>query len=74
MESACCLGGFQTRPYNGGDSAGQRIVVTDHHRRSIRLRGFDYASPGAYFMTICTHDRADVLGEIVEVFEMAQKI
>ena len=24
-----------------------------HHRRSIRLTGFDYASPDAYFVTIC---------------------
>jgi REP element-mobilizing transposase RayT len=28
-----------------------------HHRRSIRLKGFDYARPGAYFVTICTRDR-----------------
>jgi len=27
-----------------------------HHRRSIRLRGWDYASPGAHFVTICTHN------------------
>jgi len=26
------------------------------HRRSIRLRGWDYTSPGAYFVTICTHN------------------
>ena len=28
-----------------------------HHRRSIRLRHFDYSSVGAYFVTICTIDR-----------------
>ena len=28
-----------------------------HHRRSIRLRGYDYSSQGAYFLTICTHER-----------------
>ena len=28
-----------------------------HHRRSIRLKGYDYAQPGAYFVTICTRDR-----------------
>lgn len=28
-----------------------------HHRRSIRLRGYDYTQPGAYFVTICTHAR-----------------
>jgi putative transposase len=29
-----------------------------HHRRSIRLKGYDYASAGAYFVTICTQHRA----------------
>ena len=28
-----------------------------HHRRSIRLRGYDYASDGAYFVTICAYER-----------------
>jgi hypothetical protein len=28
-----------------------------HHRQSIRLRGYDYTQPGAYFVTICTHAR-----------------
>jgi REP element-mobilizing transposase RayT len=28
-----------------------------HHRRSIRLPSYDYSQPGAYFITICTHDR-----------------
>lgn len=28
-----------------------------HSRRSIRLRGWDYASAGAYFVTIVTRDR-----------------
>jgi putative transposase len=28
-----------------------------HHRRSIRLPGYDYGSAGAYFVTICTHQR-----------------
>ena len=36
-----------------------------HHRRSIRLKGFDYSSNGAYFVTICTQDRANLFGEIV---------
>ena len=30
---------------------------TIHHRRSIRLAGYDYAQPGAYFVTICTCNR-----------------
>jgi REP element-mobilizing transposase RayT len=32
-----------------------------HHRRSIRLQGYDYSQSGAYFVTICTHDRALIL-------------
>ena len=27
------------------------------HRRSIRLKGYDYASPGAYYVTVVTRDR-----------------
>jgi len=37
-----------------------------HHRRSIRLKGYDYSRPGAYFVTICTHERACVLGEVMD--------
>jgi REP element-mobilizing transposase RayT len=36
-----------------------------HHRRSIRLKGYDYTQPGAYFITICTYQRHMLLGEIV---------
>ena len=28
-----------------------------HHRRSIRLPGYDYAAAGYYYVTICTHGR-----------------
>lgn len=28
-----------------------------HHRRSVRLAGYDYATPGAYFVTIVTGQR-----------------
>jgi putative transposase len=36
-----------------------------HHRRSTRLKGYDYASAGAYFVTVCVHGREPVLGEVV---------
>jgi REP element-mobilizing transposase RayT len=36
-----------------------------HHRRSIRLRGYDYSQAGAYFVTICTRDRERLFGYIV---------
>ena len=38
----------------------------ENRRRSIRLRGFDYAYRGFYFITICTHDKKPTLGKIVD--------
>src|SRR4028119_872493 len=35
-----------------------------HHRRSTRLKGYDYAQPGAYFVTICTYQRQCWFGDI----------
>ena len=35
-------------------------------RRSIRLKGYDYTSPGAYFVTICVQGRECVLGDVVD--------
>lgn len=35
-----------------------------HHRRSIRLKGYDYAQAGMYFVTICVQDRINLFGEI----------
>lgn len=37
-----------------------------HHRRSIRLPGYDYAQPGAYFVTLCVQQRACLFGEIAD--------
>ena len=37
-----------------------------YHRRSIRLPGYDYTTPGAYFVTLCVHDGACVLGGVVD--------
>ncbi len=34
-----------------------------HHRRSVRLPGYDYTQPGAYFITICTHEHACFLSQ-----------
>jgi len=36
-----------------------------HHRRSIRLKGYDYSQAGAYFITICTYNRDCLFGEVV---------
>jgi REP element-mobilizing transposase RayT len=37
-----------------------------HHRKSIRIKGYDYSSEGAYFVTIVTQGRAFLFGEIVD--------
>ena len=37
-----------------------------HHRRSIRLKGYDYSSQGAYFVTLCCENRQHRFGEISE--------
>ncbi len=39
---------------------------TDVHRRSIRLKEYDYSRPGAYFITICTDKGKNVLGAIAD--------
>ncbi|MDR2938456.1 MAG: hypothetical protein LBU92_05920, partial [Prevotellaceae bacterium] len=41
-----------------------------HHRRSIRLKGYDYAQAGLYFLTICVHGgtngiRPHIFGKVV---------
>lgn len=40
-----------------------------HHRRSIRLKGYDYSCAGLYFITICVQDRKCLFG-IIENDEM----
>ncbi len=48
-----------------------------HHRRSIRLRGYDYTRPGlpapgsarqagAYYVTIVTRDRKTRFGDVID--------
>ena len=37
-----------------------------HDRRSIRLPSYDYGQPGAYFVTVCTHDRACLFGDVID--------
>ncbi len=36
-----------------------------HHRRSIRLSGYDYTQSGAYFVTACIQKRVCLFGSIV---------
>jgi putative transposase len=37
-----------------------------HHLRSIRLQGYDYTAAGAYFITICSHEREHIFGEVID--------
>ncbi len=36
-----------------------------HHRRSIRLKGYDYTTAGAYYITMVCHNREHLFGKIV---------
>jgi len=36
-----------------------------HHRRSIRLKNYDYSQAGAYFMTICTQNKECLFGDVL---------
>jgi putative transposase len=37
-----------------------------HHRRSIRVKGYDYSGDGAYFISICVRDQKCLFGDIVD--------
>lgn len=52
-----------------------------HRRRSIRLRGYDYAQVGAYFVTVCTQNMEHLFGDVLcgtavlsEAGEMVQTV
>jgi REP element-mobilizing transposase RayT len=42
------------------------MTVVFKHRKSIRLKYYDYSMPGEYFVTICTDDHVCAFGENVE--------
>ena len=47
---------------------GDKIMKYDpnkHHRSSIRLPAYDYRTPGAYFITICSWQRECLFGEVI---------
>ncbi len=45
--------------------ASMKFNPQKHHRQSIRLRGYNYAQPGAYFITLCTYQREYLFGKVV---------
>ncbi|MEA1978088.1 MAG: transposase [Chloroflexota bacterium] len=40
------------------------MVRGPKRRRSLRLQGYDYSQPGAYFVTICTRNRLPIFGRV----------
>lgn len=44
----------------------RRFDPAIHHRRSIRVRGYDYRQSGAYFVTLCVYQQESLLGEIAD--------
>lgn len=40
-------------------------MATEHHRRSLRLKAYDYSQSGAYFITVCVQDRECLFGEVI---------
>ena len=43
-----------------------------HRRHSIRLKGYDYSQAGAYFITICVHERRPLL-QLEPVRQMVER-
>lgn len=44
-----------------------------HHRKSIRLKGYDYSQNGAYFLTICTYNKIFYFGIFPELRKIVRK-
>lgn len=36
------------------------------HRHTLRLQEYDYSQKGMYFITICTHERKNILSKIIK--------
>jgi hypothetical protein len=41
-------------------------TINRYKRKSIRLREYDYSTPGEYFVTICAHEHICIFGNIVD--------
>lgn len=47
-----------------GNGRDHSLRGTKPNRKLQRLKEFDYSTDGAYFVTICTHNRENIFGEI----------
>ena len=41
-------------------------------RKSPRIRGYDYGTPNYYFITICTHDKKCIFGNVCNLNEFGR--
>ena len=55
-------------------ACGYYLAGVKPNRRSIRLPGYNYASAGWYFVTICCKDRMHLFGEIVGAYGIRPQI
>jgi len=58
-------GHFWSSGYLGGSRTAPTYDPNVHHRRSVRLAGYDYSQCGAYFVTICAYNHKRLFGNIV---------
>ena len=49
-------------------------MTTLPERKKNRLQSYDYQTPGSYFLTLCTENRACLLGHVTEANETRQSI
>jgi hypothetical protein len=52
------------QPYHATTKTTMKYNPQIHHRKSIRLKGYDYSQAGLYFITICVQDRKCLFGKI----------
>jgi len=52
------------RPYARQKNQNDMRNPTKHIRKNIRLKDFDYSSAGDYFLTLISHQRKNIFGEI----------
>jgi hypothetical protein len=59
------MGGHMGPPVRFGNKIKNMVYDPSiHHRKSIRLKGYDYSQAGLYFITICVQNKKLLFGEI----------
>ena len=65
LRSPRSLGSFIAGQTQAGSHPPHSPEARPLHRRSIRLKGYDYTQAGAYFVTIVAHNRTCLFGDIL---------